>query len=115
MSLTSLLIISLGGAFVVIWLIQYVPLYKTVFRRPFSPRLLVCKLLAPFDAFITVFLTMGAWIGITAAVGGIGMMAFGVLTSFGLSMGVLLVRKFFVPRWEKQFNKMVEARERGII
>lgn len=106
MTITGLLIIAFGGAFAVIWLIQYIPLYSKILHRPYSPRLLACRILAPFDAVFTLLLVCGGWVGLSTSVTGISMMVYNVLTGIGLSVGVLLVKKFFVPRWEKKFEEL---------
>jgi hypothetical protein len=105
MTLEGLFIIAFGSAFAVFWLIQYVPVIMTLGKRiVFSPRLLVCKLLAPFDAGMTLLLIVGGWVGISSSVVGISMMVFNVLVGLGLSIGVILIKKFMVPRWTKEFE-----------
>ena len=74
MDFSTLLIVAFGGAFAIAWIIHYIPLDIKMFGKLISPRLLVCKLLAPFDATITFILVCGAWVGLTASVVGIYMM-----------------------------------------
>lgn len=107
MSVATLLFIAFGGAFALVWLLHYVPLKSTILGKPYSPRLLVAKFVAPFDAFITILLVAGAWVGITT-VTGIGSMVYNVLTGLGLSLGAVFVRKVLVPRWETDYNRIVE-------
>lgn len=111
----SLLIVGLGGSFAVIWLINYIPLMSSIFGRPYSPRLFACKLLSPFDAFITMFLVAGAWVGLGTMVTGIGMMVYNVITGIGLSLGVVFTKKVLVPRWEKQYQQMLDDRQEVVI
>lgn len=115
MSMVALLIVALGGTFAVVWLIHYIPLVSSIAGKHFSPRLLVCKVLAPFDAFITLFLVAGAWTGLATAVTGIGMMIYNVLTGIGLSLGVVFVRKVLKPRWEKEYADELANREQVTI
>lgn len=105
-NLFFLLIIAFGGTFGLVYLVHYIPNYKTIFGLAFSPRLIFCKVLAPLDATLTLILTAGAWIGITSAVMGINMMVYNVLTGIGISCGVLFIKKILVPKWETQFKQM---------
>lgn len=128
MSFIGLLIVSAGAAFAVVWLLQYAPLIskkpKTIWLRKnpetnkfailpivkyieYSPRLFFCKLLIPFDIGITLFLVFAGMLGLSTAVTGISMMIFNVMTAIGWSVGVFLVHKFFKPRWEKQYKKLL--------
>jgi len=89
MQLFSLFIVSFGAAFAVVWLLYYLP---------------VCKLLAPFDAGVTMFLVAGGWLGLTSAAG-LGVTVFNVLSGIGLSMGVLFTQKVLVPKWRKELEE----------
>ena len=72
MSLTVLFLIAGGAAFSIMYLIgNYVPLYKKTFDKEYSPRLMLCKFLAPTDVTLTIILVCGPWIGITTAALGI--------------------------------------------
>ena len=71
MDISVVLLIAGGGAFAICWLINYIPLESKVGGKKFSPRLMFCKLLGPFDAGLTIILICGAWIGLTSAVTGI--------------------------------------------
>ena len=115
MNFTALLMVALGGSFAVVWLIHYVPLVSTFFGRPYSPRLMLCKTLGPFDAVMTIILVAGAWIGLGTTVLGIGMMVYNVMTGIGLSMGVVFTKKILKPRWEKQFQEIKNNQEEVII
>jgi hypothetical protein len=115
MNFTALLLVAFGGAFAVVWLITYVPLITTIFGKPFSPRLLICKTLGPFDAVMTIILVAGAWAGIGTAVTGIGMMVYNVMTGIGLSMGVLFTKKILKPRWEKKYQELLSNQQEVII
>ena len=94
MSAFALLIVAFGGAFAIVWLLTYLPLVSSIAGKIFSPRLLVCKLLMPFDAGVTLFLVAGAWTGLATAVTGIGMMIYNVLTGIGLSVGVCSLERY---------------------
>ena len=48
MSIGVILLIAAASAAAVIYLLTYLPLKAKLFGKTFSPRLLVCKLLAPF-------------------------------------------------------------------
>lgn len=109
MSLTVLLLIAGGATWAVMYLIStYVPLYKEVLGREYSPRLMLCKFLAPADAMLTIILVCGPWVGFTTAALGISMIVYNVLTGIGISIGVMAIRKWFVPRWEEQFEFMCQ-------
>ena len=101
-----LLIIAFGGTFGLVWIIHYIPNYKTIFGYAFSPRLWFCKALAPLDATLTLILTAGAWIGVTSAVMGINMMVYNVLTGIGISLGVVFVKKVLIPKWQTEFKQI---------
>ena len=104
-----LLLIAFGGSFAVVWIIHYLPLRKSVFGTSFSPRLMVCKALAPLDATLTLILVAGAWIGITSAVTGINMMVYNVLTGIGISCGVIFLKKIMIPRWQAEYNRIEQT------
>ena len=106
MSIAALLIVAFGGAFSVFWLLQYIPLVGKVGKKIFSPRLAACKILAPFDAAITIVMVAGAWIGITS-VTGVGMLVYNVLAALGISAGVVATKKLFVPKWAAKFNEEI--------
>jgi hypothetical protein len=108
MGFFALLIVAGGSSFAVGWLIHYIPLYSMVFDREYSPRLIFCKCLTSFDAAITLFLIFGGWIGLSTAVMGISMMIYNCLVGIGISAGVLIVRKYFIPRWTAQYEAMVK-------
>jgi hypothetical protein len=110
MNIEALFIISFGGAFGIFWLINYIPIsYRVTKKKIISPKLIVCKLLAPFDAAMTMFLIAGGWIGLSTSVLGINMMMFNVLTGLGLSLGVIFIKKFMVPQWQRQFDKVKDS------
>jgi hypothetical protein len=104
MNILALLIVAFGGAFSVVWLIHYIPLRSKVFGRRFSPRLVLCSLLAPFDAMVTLLLVAGAWTGLITSITGIGMMIYNVLTGIGLSVGVVFVKKVLYPKWKQEYE-----------
>ena len=114
MSFTLLFIIAVGGAFGIIWLINYVtnkPIKKRWYmfsgKGYFSLRLFICKFLAPFDAGMTIFLIAGGMLGISIT--GLGTFALNILLGLGISAGVVITKKFFIPRWKKAYN--IELRE----
>lgn len=113
MSLIAVIVIAFAGAGSIIYLLSYIPLVSYFAGRPYSPRLMVCKLLAPFDIGITLLLVAGSWIGITSVVMGISMIMYNVLTGVGLSFGVLFVRKVLMPRWKRQFEIEKVALSKG--
>jgi hypothetical protein len=108
-----LLIVSAAGVFGIIYpLARYVPLTATTFGIIWSPRLQVCKLLTIFDIYITLLLILGAWIGISTSVTGISMIVFNIMTGVGISAGIFIVQKWFIPRWEVQYhNKKEQIKE----
>jgi hypothetical protein len=113
MSIVGLLLIAFGSAFAVVYLIShYVPLISTWFGKTWSPRLLICSaFLGPFDVLVTTILICGAWIGVTTAVTGVGMMIYNVLTSIGLSIGVIFTKKVLAPRWRRKYNEIVDEQK----
>ncbi len=104
MNITSLLLVALGSSFAVMWLVNYLPIDAKFLGQVYSPRLIMCKLLAPFDAGVTLILIGGSWIGIGTAFMGIGLMTYNVLTGLGLTLGVVLTKKYLVPKWEQEFK-----------
>jgi hypothetical protein len=111
MGFMALLLVAGGATFACVWTLRYVPIIKKVpFKNKYySPRMFIInRLLEPMDAGITLILVAGSWIGITSALG-ISAMVYNVLSGIGLSVGVLVVKKFMAPRWEKQYeNKLLE-------
>ena len=110
MSFVPLIWIAIGGSFAVVWLIHYIPIHSTAFGRSWSPRLAFCRLLEPLDAAMTLFLVCGAWVGLTSAVIGIGMMVYNVTTGIGISMGVLITKKVLLPRWKASYQRLLADR-----
>ena len=107
MSIGVLVIIALAGAGSIIYLLSYLPLVSRFAGKTISPRLIVCKILAPADVLITLFLVAGSWIGLTVAVTGISMIIYNVITGIGLSLGVIFTRKVLVPKWQSKFEEQV--------
>ena len=115
MNFIALLLVAFGASFAVIWLLNYVPLVNKTFGKTWSPRLFIInKLLGPFDAVITLILVGGGWVGVTSALG-ISAMVYNVLSGIGLSLGVVVAKKYFAPHWQKQFDKQVEAMSYQVI
>jgi len=106
-----LLLIAAGSCFSVVWLIHYLPLHKSTFGYNYSPRLILCKFLAPLDATLTLILVAGAWVGLTSAAMGINMLVYNVLTGIGISVGVVFLQKVMTVRWTREYNSIVEANE----
>lgn len=107
MNFMALLLVAFGASFAVIWLLTYIPLLKKSFGKTWSPRLFVInKLLGPFDAVVTLILVGGGWVGLTSALG-ISAMVYNVLSGIGLSLGVVVAKKLFAPRWQKQYDEEV--------
>lgn len=104
-----LMLVAFGASFAVVYLIMYLPLHKTIFGYHYSPRIWICKFLAPFDATMTFILICGAWIGVSSAVTGINLMVSNTLTGIGLSLGVIFLKKVMIPRWKKQYGQIIEA------
>lgn len=107
MNIEVLIIVGLAAAGAVVWLIHYLPLQSKIFNIIFSPKLLFCKLLIPFDTTITIFLIAGAWIGVTA-ITGIGMMIYNVSVGIGLSLGTVFTRKILAPKWKAEYKRLNE-------
>lgn len=103
MDLLAMLLVGLISSLLVVYLVNYAPIKSTIFGRSWSPRLLVCKLLIPADIIMTTTMIV-----IPMLFGVSGIMAFvaGTFTAAGLSAGVVLVRKFFEPRWRRQFEEL---------
>lgn len=92
-----LLVVSAASAFAMIWLITYAPIIKTTIGIRWSPRLMFCKWLVPFDIIMTTIMVLGPWI---LGAGGLGHTILATFTSLGLSAGTYIVRKMFVPKWK---------------
>jgi len=103
----QVLYLTFASALAVSILLNYAPLYATMWRWKFSPRLWLVKFLPPIDIFVTLYLIGGSWFGIGNANAGIGMVTFAVSSAVGLSLAVLVIRKFFLRKWEKQYNTAV--------
>lgn len=101
-------VIAFAASFAVVWLITYIPIHATIFGKSYSPRLFFCKFLVPMDVSLTLVLIMGGWIGISTAATGIGMICYNVFTGIGISLAVMAVRKFLIPRWTKKFEELSE-------
>lgn len=107
-----LLLVSAAGVFGIIYpIVRYIPLTSRMFGKMWSPRLSICKLLTLFDATFTFILILGAWVGISTSVTGINMMVYNVMTGVGISIGIIVVQKFFIPRWQKQFKELKQEHQ----
>lgn len=104
MSFAALLFVALATAFGVTYLITYAPMASLMGKAIWSPRLVVCKLLAPFDIGVTFWLTFGAMTGLTTVAMGISTIIYNILVGLGFSIAVIVVKKWFVPVWEKQYQ-----------
>lgn len=115
MTFFNLLLVSSGAVFSIIWLLTYIPITKKLFGVYYSPRLLACKLLVPFDVSLTLFLMIGGITGILSTVTGIGMVVYNVCVAVGISLGVGITHKFLVPRWEKLHQSTVKSLEEKVL
>lgn len=106
MSLLALMVIAFLAAGSVIYLVAYVPLTSSFRGSKYSPRLIVCKLLAPFDAMATLFLVIGPVVGLSVVVAGIGTIVYSTFVGVGLSLGVIFMKKVMLPKWENDFSNL---------
>ena len=111
MNIIALLFVAAGGAFALAWLIHYVPLHSKFLGKDYSPRLTLCRFLAPFDATLTFILVAGPIIGLGTAITGIGMMIYNVCLGLGISAGVVFTKKALVPAWTKQYKRLTSVSE----
>lgn len=106
MTLGILIMVSGASAFAIIWLLNYAPLIRMTIRDHYwSPRLMLCKILIPFDIGITMFLIVGSILGLGAAVTGIQMLVYNVFVGVGVSLGVYIVNRWILPRWRRTFEQ----------
>ena len=103
MTVTVLLLVSLLSAGTMIYLVSYAPLITSKFGIVFSPRLIICKMLIPFDISVTLFLVVGGVLGFSQAVGGIQSLVFSTFVAAGISVGIYLMHKIIIPRWRKKY------------
>jgi len=108
MSTGTLLFIALVGSASIVYLLTYLPIHAKVLGVNISPRLIICKVIAPFDSVMTVLLVMGGWLGLGSAVG-LGMTVYSVASGVGLSVGAVFVRKVMVPKWRNKYKMLKEA------
>ena len=106
MSLVALLVIAFIAAGSVIYLVTYIPLASSFAGREYSPRLIACKLLAPFDAAATLFLVIGPVVGLSVVVAGIGVIVYSTFVGVGLSIGVIFMKKIMLPKWENDYQTL---------
>jgi hypothetical protein len=103
MTITVLFLVSLLSAGTMIYLVSYAPIVTKAVGLVFSPRLLICKLLIPFDITVTLFLVVGGILGFSQAVGGIQSLVFSTFVAAGISTGIWTMHKFVIPRWKRQY------------
>jgi hypothetical protein len=93
----------------------YIPIISKVpfscFAKPenkyFSPRLFFVKrILGKIDVVMCLFLFFGGLLGIKEA--GINMLLYEAFVGVGLTVGLNIMRRIFVPRWQAQFEKEKE-------
>ena len=114
MNISALMLISFGAVFGIVYLLTYVPIIGKIFGRYYSPRLFLCKFLAPLDISLTLILIGGGIVGLTV-VNGISMMIYNVCVGIGISIGVIITRKVMVPRWQKEFQTAKNKYAKGLI
>lgn len=102
MGIGSLVFVSIGAVVGLMMILSYFPLITKTLGVIYSPRLLVARLVAPFDAGVTLLLIGGTVIGIHS-VTGIGNIVFNISVGLGLSASSIIVRKLLIPRWKKQY------------
>jgi hypothetical protein len=105
MDVFVLFLVAGAAAFSICWLVSYAPLKSTIFGKPYSPRLFVCKMLVPFDIIVTFVIVIGGLVGIGMAVG-INLMVFNVFTAIGISGGVWILDRKLKPRWIQQYKNL---------
>ena len=104
-TIVDILFLMLAAMVALFILLYYVPLYKSTFGNSYSPRLAVVKILAYIDVFITLYLLGGAIFspGDSSFV----MVEFAVANAVGMSLAILLVRKYFRTKWEIKYNSLL--------
>lgn len=102
MDILFLMIAAMVALFI---LLYYLPLSSITFGKFHSPRLLVVKALPALDVFITLYLLGGAIFspGNSSFV----MIEFAVANAVGMSLAILLVRKYFKTKWEIKYNELL--------
>jgi len=103
LGLAALMFVSAASAFAMVWLIGYASIESKILGFRYSPRLLICKFLIPFDIFMTSIMILGPWI---IGGGGISHAVFATFTSLGLTGGTLIIRKLMVPKWKRTYNQI---------
>ena len=112
MGFMALIIVAAGAVFSMVWLVHYIPLIskKLFFKGYWSPRMfLINRFLEPMDAGLTMILVGGGWVGFTSAIG-ISATVYNVLSGIGLSIGVVAIKKWFGPRWQKQYEQELQQK-----
>lgn len=104
MSPFIIVFIATGAVFSLLILLGYAPVHRKFLGIHWSPKLMIARLIAPFDVSITLFLVLGTIVGLTA-VTGVGNIVFNIATGLGISAGSLLIRKMLVPRWKQQYKQ----------
>ncbi|RLD77046.1 MAG: hypothetical protein DRJ15_14285 [Bacteroidetes bacterium] len=107
MSLVALMVIAFIAAGSVIYLVSYMPLESKMANTQYSPRLLLCKLLAPFDVVATLFLVIGPVVGFSVVVAGIGVIVYSTFVGVGLSCGIIFMKKVMIPKWKIQYDNSI--------
>lgn len=101
----DILFLMLAAMLALFILLYYVPLYRTIFGKSYSPRLLVVKGLPYLDVFITLYLLGGAIFSPSDS--SFVMVEFAVANAVGMSLAILLVRKYFRTKWEIKYNSLL--------
>ena len=105
MSLFALFIVSFLTAGTIVYLVTHASIKSTILGKPYSPRLIWCRLLIPADIILSILLVI---VPMFTGISGIGTFIASAFTAAGLSVGVFFVKKVMVPRWTKAFHKMCE-------
>jgi len=98
----GLLFVACVTTFIMVWLITYIPVHAKFLGMHYSPRLLACKFLVPFDVVISTICVLGPWI---IGAGGLGHTILATFTGLGLTAGTVLIRKVLVPKWRIKYEE----------
>jgi hypothetical protein len=97
--------LAISSALALIVLLGYAPLKSKLLFITYSPRLMFVWLIPFIDIIVTLYLIGGGWFGLTDAKGFMMTMS-ATATCLGLSGCAFVVRKFFAPRWKREYKLM---------
>lgn len=100
------ILMGMASASALFFIFSHIPIcsYSSILKKYYSPKLIIAKKLGFTDGILNLFVILGSLVGLMT-VTGIGMIIHNCIMVLSLSVGILIIKKFMIPRWEQQFEQ----------